>query len=143
MAAVPQEHQTRLVEVVLHLIDQAEVEGGLSSRTNQDELAESLFNKLISGNALDGLTADELELLEDGFRSRLDLLSVRVTEADSSLNLLKRRSRLATAQEAYDETRAAREWLEENRPEPRPVLENLAAAQATAAPSPNSPSIEL
>lgn len=156
MAQIPQEHQTRLTEVAVHLIDSVEIEAGLISwathgevqervdTAERRELAETLFNKLISGSeaTLDNLSAAELALLEGGFRSRLDLLSARVSQAEASFNLFKRRSRLDAAQEAYRATRAARDWVKENRPEPRPVLESLDTAPAPAAASLDAPSIE-
>jgi hypothetical protein len=144
MAAVPEEHQTRLAEVSIWLVDHVEMEGELiswathgdvterSDTAKRRELAESLFNKLISGS-IDGLTAEEFELLEGGFRSRIDLLGARITQADASLNPFKHRSRVQAATEAYSATRAARDWLKENRPEPRPVLESLGTAPVPAA----------
>lgn len=154
MAIVPNEHQTRLAELAVWVVDQVEAEGELISwathgevtervdTAKRRELAESLFNKLISATDLDNLSADELELLEGGFRSRLDLLSAQVSHAEASFNPFKRRARLEAAQEAYRATQAARDWVKENRPEPRPALASLDAAPAPAAASLDAPSID-
>lgn len=154
MVPVPDEHQTRLTEVAIWLIDSVEMEGELigwathgdvterSDTAKRRELAESLFNKLINANALDGLSADEIELFESAFSSRLDLLSTRITQTDASFNLFKRRSRLLEATKAYDATRAARDWFKENRPEPRPALESLDVAPAVASASVEVSSID-